>query len=92
LNEKLSDIAVVAVNPGSLLNTNMVREAYGKFWSSADKGADILYDLATLENYGEAAGKYFDNDQERYGKAHADAYDGVAIEKLILATEEILNG
>jgi len=90
LNEKLSDIAVVAVNPGSLLNTNMVKEAFGQFWSSADKGADILYDLATLENYEDAAGKYFDNDQGRFGKAHADAYDGELINDLISATERII--
>ncbi len=90
LNRKLSDIGVVAVNPGSLLNTNMVKEAYGKFWSSADKGADILYDLATLENYEEAAGKYFDNDQGRFGQAHGDAYDAELIESLINATENII--
>jgi len=90
LNEKLSDIAVVAVNPGSLLNTNMVKEAFGQFWSSADKGADILFDLATLENYEKAAGKYFDNDQGRFGKAHEDAYDDGLIQSLISATEEII--
>lgn len=90
LNKKLENIAVVAVNPGSLLNTNMVKEAFGQFWSSADKGADILYDLATLENYDNAAGKYFDNDQGSYGDAHADAYDAAAVEALIKKTDQIV--
>ena len=44
-----SKIMTIAVNPGSLLNTNMVKEAYGHHWSLADKGADILYELATSE-------------------------------------------
>jgi len=42
LAKTLKDISVIAVNPGSLLNTNMVREAYGKFWSPAEK-VEIFY-------------------------------------------------
>ena len=91
LAKKQSDVAVIAVNPGSLLNTNMVKEAYGRFWSSADKGANILYDLAVLENYADATGKYFDNDQGNFGKAHADAYNDAVIKKLIHKTEEVLS-
>ena len=73
------NITVTAVNPGSLLNTNMVREAYGRFWSEADKGGNILYDLAIAEEYTGVTGKYFDNDkgQEKgvFGDAHSDAYN-----------------
>lgn len=90
LAQKSEDITVIAVNPGSLLNTNMVREAYGKSWSSADKGANILYDLAVLEEYKGMTGKYFDNDKGRFGDAHSDAYDEAAIDKLIHETENIL--
>ncbi len=91
LAKKQSVVAVVAVNPGSLLNTNMVKEAYGRFWSSADKGANILYDLAVLEKFANASGKYFDNDQGGFGKAHGDAYNDDVIEKLIYETEEVLS-
>lgn len=42
LAENLTNINVIAVNPESLLNTNMVKEAYGHHWSSANKGASIL--------------------------------------------------
>lgn len=87
LAKKEQDINVIAVNPGSLLNTRMVKEGYGYHWSSADKGADILYDLAVLENYKGATGKYFDNDKGTFGKAHADAYNEAAIEKLIDKTK-----
>ncbi len=81
-----SEIAVIALNPGSLLNTNMVREAYGKFWSSADKGADIMYDLALEQNIMDKTGQYFDNDRGAYGPAHPDAYTTSLIEALIART------
>ena len=92
------DLNVIAVNPGSLLNTNMVREAFGKHWSSADKGANILYELAVSENHQDASGKYFDNDypkgtlRERgtFAEAHPDAYSQTKIDKLITTTAKIL--
>lgn len=90
LAEKHSNIGVIAVNPGSLLNTNMVREAYGRHWSSADKGANILYDLAVSEEYEGITGKYFDNDRGGFGSAHADAYNEAKIEGLIQTTENLL--
>ncbi len=90
LAKQLSDITVIPVNPGSLLNTNMVREAFGQFWSSADKGGNILYDLAVSSKYEGVTNKYFDNDQGSFGMAHSDAYDTTKIEKLLKATSEIL--
>ncbi len=89
------NITITAVNPGSLLNTNMVREAYGRFWSEADKGGNILYDLALSEEYEGVTGKYFDNDKGQvkgaFGDAHSDAYDSVLIEQLISVTEAVLS-
>ncbi|MDC8004308.1 SDR family NAD(P)-dependent oxidoreductase [Aureisphaera galaxeae] len=83
-------IAIIAVNPGSLLNTNMVREAYGHHWSSADKGANILFDLAVSEAYKDITAMYFDNDRGDFGRAHPLAYDEIAIQQLIEKTEAIL--
>ncbi|MEL6835414.1 MAG: SDR family NAD(P)-dependent oxidoreductase [Bacteroidota bacterium] len=85
-------ITVTALNPGSLLNTKMVQEAFGQYWSSADKGAQIIYDLAVAPKYKGVTGRYFDNDQGDFGPAHADAYQSAAIEKLMTATEEVLSG
>lgn len=90
LAKKLPNLIVIPVNPGSLLNTNMVKEAFGTFWSSADKGATILYDLAVSERYKNSTGKYFDNDRGSFGTAHPDAYDEIKIEQLMKITEEIL--
>jgi len=83
-------INVIAVNPGSLLNTNMANEAFGKHWSSADKGATILYELAILEDYQDTSGKYFDNDRKTFAKAHPDAYNETKINKLIAETVTII--
>ncbi|MBT8230918.1 MAG: SDR family NAD(P)-dependent oxidoreductase [Bacteroidia bacterium] len=88
------DITVIAVNPGSLLNTNMVKEAFGRFWSSAEKGGNILYDLAISNEYATQSGKYFDNDKGElkgaFGEAHPDAYDSLLISKLIDKTESVI--
>lgn len=84
------NIVTIAVNPGSLLNTKMVQEAYGQHWSSADKGANILYDLAVLDEYAKSNGKYFDNDKGGFSNAHNDAYNQEKINELISETNKIL--
>lgn len=83
-------IGVIAVNPGSLLNTKMVAQAYGRHCSSADKGADILYDLAVSTAYNGVTGKYFDNDQGCFAQAHPDAYDKDEIDRLIQAAKGLI--
>lgn len=93
--KKHKDILTIALNPGSLLNTKMVAEAYGKFWSSADKGANIIYDLAVSNTYTLAdSGKYFDNDQGeikgRFNEAHPNAYNENLVNGLIEETNKIL--
>lgn len=90
LAETLRDISVIAVNPGSLLNTKMAAQAYGQHWSSADKGADILCDLALSDRYQGITGKYFDNDKGGFGPAHPDAYDKTRIDALVRATRELV--
>lgn len=91
LSEQYDFLNVIAVNPGSLLNTKMVQEAYGQFWSSADKGANILHDLAVLEKYSDSSGKYFDNDKGGFNSAHEDAYNPQRIAQLTTETNNLLN-
>lgn len=94
LSQQLKDVIVIPVNPGSLLNTNMVREAYGKFWSEAEKGGNILYDLAVSEDYADSNSQYFDNDKGDpkgdFSKAHRDAYDLELTMGLIERTESLI--
>jgi len=83
-------LSVIAVNPGSLLNTKMVKETFGNHWSPAEKGINIVYDLAVSDDYKGVTGKYFDNDKGAFAKAHQDAYDQGKINRLIEETDEIL--
>lgn len=89
--QKNKNIHFIAVNPGSLLNTNMVKEAYGHHWSSADKGANILMDLAISDEYKYSTGIYFDNDKGHLGRAHSDAYNEIKIKELIEVTEKVIS-
>ncbi|MBC2846719.1 SDR family NAD(P)-dependent oxidoreductase [Winogradskyella flava] len=95
LAKQLEAVSVIAVNPGSLLNTRMANEAYGQHWSPATKGSDILYDLAISDEYNGITGKYFDNDKGDpkglFSPAHSDAYDEELIKQLLKHTEEVLN-
>lgn len=88
------NITTIAVNPGSLLNTKMAKEAYGQHWSPAEKGVNILYDLATSDAYKDATGKYFDNDKGEtighFASAHPDAYDEAKIETLLDITNSLV--
>ncbi|MEP2238114.1 MAG: SDR family NAD(P)-dependent oxidoreductase [Maribacter sp.] len=81
-------ILVVAVNPGSLLNTKMAKEAYGQHWSPAEKGVDILYDLSMTDKAKTNA--YFDNDKGEYAQAHPDAYDAKKVEALLSLTKTLI--
>lgn len=83
-------IITIAVNPGSLLNTKMANEAYGQHWSSAEKGVNILYDLAISKSHENDSGKYFNNDKGAFGKVHPDAYNKELVTELLAKTEEII--
>lgn len=85
------NIVTIAVNPGSLLNTKMAKEAYGQHWSPAEKGVDILYDLAVSERHKNQTGTYFDNDRGSYNNAHPDAYNDDKIKLLLTLTESIIS-
>ncbi|MBU2921095.1 SDR family NAD(P)-dependent oxidoreductase [Winogradskyella psychrotolerans] len=84
-------ITTIAVNPGSLLNTKMAKEAYGQHWSPAEKGVDILYDLAMSEPHKNQSGTYFDNDKGSYNNAHPDAYNDDKIKLLLTLTKTIIS-
>ncbi|MCF4102199.1 SDR family NAD(P)-dependent oxidoreductase [Gillisia sp. M10.2A] len=89
--ETYPEITTIAVNPGSLLNTKMVKETFGHHWSPADKGASILYEIASSEKYKNSSGKYYDNDQGGYNEAHKDAYDRKKITNLLATTKNKLD-
>ncbi|AXT85754.1 oxidoreductase [Aeromicrobium sp. A1-2] len=66
---------MVAVNPGSLLATKMVKEGYGIDGNDIGIGADILVRAAVGTDFAEASGTYYDNDAGRFAAPHPDALD-----------------
>ena len=82
--------AMIAVNPGSLLASKMVREGFGVAGSDLGIGADILKRAALSDEFAGASGKYFDNDEGRFAAPHADALNASKSERLIAAIEALL--
>lgn len=64
--------AMVAVNPGSLLASKMVREGFGTEGKDLGIGVRILERMA-LEPGAVRSGHYFDNDAGRYADPHPSA-------------------
>lgn len=63
----------VAVNPGSLLATKMVREGFGTSGNDLNIGVDILIRAALADEFATASGQYFDNDSGQFAQPHPDA-------------------
>ncbi len=88
------EMEVIPVNPGSLLDTKMVAEAFGEHWSPADKGANILVDLSLSDEYLGKSGQYFDNakgeEKGFFAPAHPDSLDTSKIKDLLEVTERIV--
>ncbi|MEM7630442.1 MAG: SDR family NAD(P)-dependent oxidoreductase [Pseudomonadota bacterium] len=64
---------MVAVNPGSLLASKMVKEGFGVAGNDLTIGADILIDAALGARFADKSGAYFDNDSGAFANPHAAA-------------------
>lgn len=73
----------VAVNPGSLLATKMVRDGFGVAGSDVGIGADIVVRAAVAEEFAEATGSYFDNDARQFAAPHPDALDATKVDAVV---------
>lgn len=66
---------MIAVNPGSLLASKMVKEGFGVAGNDLGIGADILIDAALGARFADASGAYFDNDSGAFANPHSAALD-----------------
>ena len=73
--ERAGGPAILAVNPGSLLASKMVKEGFGVAGKDMNIGADILCEAALGDRFAAASGTYFDNDSERFADPHLGALD-----------------
>lgn len=65
----------IAVNPGSLLASKMVKDGFGVAGKDLGIGAEILQRAALSEEFASASGKYFDNDIGQFTAPHPGALD-----------------
>lgn len=81
---------VVAVNPGSLLATKMVKEGFGVAGSDIGIGTDVLTRAAIGDDFADATGRYYDNDARRFADPHPDALDPAKNAAVTAAVEAVM--
>ena len=82
--------AIIAVNPGSLLASKMVKEGFGVAGNDLSIGADILVRASLSDEFADASGKYFDNDSQSFANPHSDALDNFKSATVLEAIELVL--
>lgn len=80
----------IAINPGSLLDTKMVQEAFGRTNGGAEIGANLLVRAALDDEFASASGMYFDNDAKRFNDPHPDALDASKNKLLVAHIEQLI--
>lgn len=81
---------IVAVNPGSLLGSKMVKEGFGVAGKDIRIGADILVRASLSDEFSNASGKYFDNDSGCFANEHPDALNNEKCKKIIDVIEAVV--
>ena len=81
---------IIAVNPGSMLGTRMVKEGFGVAGGDIRTGADILVRAALAEEFAAASGQYLDNDSGRFGSPHPDATEQRKVDGIVRIIEAVL--
>ena len=87
---KNSGPVFIAVNPGSMLGTNMVKQAFGVEGGDVQIGANILVRTALDDEFATASGNYFDNDSGRFASPHPDALNPKKTEEVVRVIEEVV--
>ncbi|MDV7145913.1 SDR family NAD(P)-dependent oxidoreductase [Tropicimonas sp. TH_r6] len=82
--------AVIAVNPGSLLASKMVKEGFGVAGSDLGIGASILRGAALSEEFATATGKYFDNDSGNFASPHPAGLSALDNAAVVAAIRKII--
>ena len=82
--------AVIAVNPGSMLGSKMVQEAFGTAGKDLGIGAKVLCRAALSDEFATASGRYFDNDTGQFTSPHPDALNEKKNEEVVRLIETVL--
>lgn len=84
-------LTYLAVNPGSLLASKMVKEGFGIAGNDINIGADILIRLSIEDGVNKYSGQYFDNDKGNFSSPHPDGMDLQKSKEIIRTIESILS-
>lgn len=90
LSLKENGPVVIAVNPGSMLASKMVKDAFGVIGNDIGIGADILCRAALDDEFAEVSGQYFDNDRRQFGSPHPDVLDPQKSQEIVEIIEKVL--
>ena len=82
--------AIIAVNPGSMLGSKMVKQAFGVAGRDIRIGAEILSRAALADEFAAASGQYFDNDSGQFASPHPDALDQRKSQEIVRVIETVL--
>jgi len=89
--KKLTNSPVyIALNPGSLLGSKMVKEGFGIAGGDLSVGANIIVALSVELDVSDKSGLYFDNDKGAFGAAHPQANDDEQCQLLVDGIEHII--
>lgn len=81
---------IVAVNPGSLLASKMVKEGFGFDGHDIGIGADILVRAALSDEFADASGQYYDNDAKRFAAPHEEVLNNAKAASLVQEIEAVI--
>jgi len=81
---------IIAVNPGSMLGSKMVKEAFGVAGGELRIGAETLNRAALADEFAAASGQYFDNDSGQFALPHPDALDPRKCQEIVNLIETVL--
>ena len=82
----IMDTATLAIRPFKA----PASEGFGVAGADIGIGADILVRAALSDEFGEATGRYFDNDSGRFASPHPDALDAQKSQDIVGVIEAIL--
>jgi NAD(P)-dependent dehydrogenase (short-subunit alcohol dehydrogenase family) len=82
--------AIIAVNPGSMLGSKMVKQAFGVTGGDVRIGAEILGRAALADEFADASGQYIDNDTGQFASPHPDALDPRKSQEIVRVIETVL--
>lgn len=77
----------IAVNPGSLLASKMVKDGFGLAGNDIGIGVDILIRASLSDEFLGRSGQYFDNDAGVFSPPHADAANPTLVSSILRAVE-----